>query len=61
MELKRATFLDLASVHRSDLDLSALKAAVPEWFWYDKIEPGQLASVLSKVDVVVSNKVVLDE
>jgi glycerate dehydrogenase len=61
MELKRAAFLDLASVHRGDLDLSALEAAMPEWLWFDKIEPGQLASVLSEVDVVVSNKVVLDE
>ena len=61
MELKRAAFLDLASIYRNDLDLSALEATVPEWLWFDRIEPEQLASVLSDVDVVVSNKVVLDK
>jgi len=61
MELKRAAFLDLASVYRDDLDLSALEAAVPEWLWFDKIKPEQIASVLSEVDVVVSNKIVLDK
>ena len=61
MKLKRAAFLDLASVHRGDLDLSALQAVIPEWSWFDKIRPEQLASVLSNVDVVVSNKVVLDK
>ena len=55
MELKRAAFLDLASVHRGDLDLSALKAVIPEWLWFDKLEPGQLDSVVSEVEVVVSN------
>ena len=61
MELKRAAFLDLASVYRDDLDLSALEAAVPEWLWFDQIKPEQLSSVLSEVDVVVSNKVMLDK
>ena len=61
MELKRAAFLDLASVHRDDLDLTALKAAVPEWLWFDKILPQQMISDLSDVDVIVSNKIVIDK
>ncbi|MDH5610999.1 MAG: 2-hydroxyacid dehydrogenase [Gammaproteobacteria bacterium] len=61
MELKRAAFLDLASVYRGDLDLSALEAAVPEWLWFEKIKPEEMVSVLSSVDVVVSNKVILDK
>ena len=61
MELKRAAFLDLASVYRDDLDLSSLEAAMPEWLWFNKIAANQLAEVLSSVDVVVSNKIVLDE
>lgn len=60
MELKRAAFLDLASVYRADLELSALHAAVPEWQWFDKIKAEHLAAVLTQVDVVVSNKIVLD-
>ncbi len=61
MQLKRAAFLDLASVDYNDLDLTPLQAAVPEWLWFDEIEPEQLAKVLSEVDVVVTNKVVLDK
>lgn len=61
MSLARAAFLDLASVYRDDLDLSRLEASMPEWLWFDKINPEQLASVLSDVDVVVSNKVILDD
>ncbi|MDH5711464.1 MAG: 2-hydroxyacid dehydrogenase [Gammaproteobacteria bacterium] len=60
MELKCAAFLDLASVYRDDLDLSALEATVPEWLWFNKISANQLAEVLHSVDVVVSNKVILD-
>jgi glycerate dehydrogenase len=61
MQLKRAAFLDLASVDYNDLDLTPLQAVVPEWLWFDEIEPEQLAKVLSEVDVVVTNKVVLDK
>jgi glycerate dehydrogenase len=61
MKLKRAAFLDLASVYRDDLDLTALKKAVPDWLWFDKIQQQQIATELSDVDVIVSNKVVLDK
>lgn len=61
MKLKRAAFLDLSSVYRDDLDLTALEAAVPEWLWFDKIQPEQMISALSDVDVIVSNKIVLDK
>ena len=61
MKLQKAAFLDLASVYRDDLDLTVLKDAVPEWLWFDNISESELANVLAEVDVVVSNKVVLDE
>jgi glycerate dehydrogenase len=61
MKLERAAFLDLASIYRDDLDLTALKKAVPDWVWFDKIQPQQIATDLSDVDVIVSNKVVLDK
>lgn len=60
MDLKRAVFLDLASVYRNDLDLSALESTVSEWSWLDKAEAVELPRILSGVDVVVSNKVMLD-
>jgi glycerate dehydrogenase len=61
MKLKRAAFLDLASVYRDDLDLTALKKSVPEWLWFDNIQPEQIATDLSNIDVVVSNKVAIDK
>ena len=59
MKLHKAAFLDLASVYRDDLDLTVLKNAVPEWLWFDNISESELADVLTEVDVVVSNKVLL--
>lgn len=61
MKLQKAAFLDLASVYRDDLDLTVLKDAIPEWLWFDNISDSELTDVLAEVDVVVSNKVVLDE
>jgi glycerate dehydrogenase len=61
MKLEKAAFLDLASVTRGELDLTALKDAVPEWLWFDNISEAELSDVLADVDVVVSNKVMLDE
>lgn len=59
MKLHKAAFLDLASVYRDDLDLTALKEAVPEWLWFDNISESELIEVLTEVDIVVSNKVLL--
>jgi len=61
MNLSKAAFLDLASIYRDDLDLTALKNAVPEWLWFDNISEPELMDVLTEVDVVVSNKVFLGE
>ena len=59
MKLHKAAFLDLASVYRDDLDLTSLKEAVPEWLWFDNISESELTDVITEVDVVVSNKVLL--
>lgn len=61
MKLHKAAFLDLASVYRDDLDLTALKEAVPEWLWFDNISESELIEVLTEVDIVVSNKVILSK
>lgn len=59
MDLRRAAFLDLASLHGNELNLSELEAAVPEWLWFDNVSESEVPHVLTDVDVVVSNKVVL--
>ena len=61
MDISRAAFLDLASVHRSELDLSGLEAAVSKWTWFDNINQAEIPRVLAEVDIVVSNKIVLGE
>jgi len=60
MNLKKAAFLDVASIHPDDLGLSQLETCVPEWSWFDKISREELVSNINNFDVVISNKVVLD-
>lgn len=59
--VQSATFLDLDSVDRDDLDLSRLNAAVDNWQWHGLVKDDELHDVLGGVDVVVSNKVVLTD
>ena len=60
MNLSNAAYLDLASIHPDDLNLSQLESSVSNWQWFDKIERDVLLSRIHKFDVVISNKVVLD-
>ncbi len=59
--IQSAAFLDLDSVDRDDLDLSKLTAAVDNWQWHGLVKDEELHEVLSRVNVVVSNKVVLTD
>jgi len=56
----RGTFLDLASVHPDDLDLSRLKSTVDDWQLLDATDRGEVVSAIAGSEVVVTNKVVLD-
>ena len=56
-----AAFLDLDSVGRADLDMAMLTSAVDSWQWHGLVSAKELAEVLADVDVVVSNKVVLND
>jgi len=58
--LNNAAYLDLASIHPDDLDLSKLEASVSNWHLFDKIGRDELLSNIHQFDVVISNKVVLD-
>ncbi len=55
----RGVFLDLDSVHPSDLDLAPLRACLREWQFHRATEPDQVVSRIRDAQVVVSNKVAL--
>jgi glycerate dehydrogenase len=55
-----AVFLDLASVDRGDLDLSALQAACGRWALHPRTPPELAAERLAGMAVAVTNKVVID-
>jgi len=61
VQLDKAVFLDLASIHPDDLDLSPLHDVIPGWQWHDNTAAGDVVSAIEDAEVVVVNKVVLDE
>jgi glycerate dehydrogenase len=52
-------FLDLASLDREDLDLTSLKAILPEWQFYQQTSPDDVQEHISHATVVISNKVTI--
>lgn len=56
----RGVFFDLASLDRGDLDLTALRASLPQWRFYADTPADRRRDHLGDAEVVVSNKVVLD-
>ncbi|HEY9148605.1 MAG TPA: 2-hydroxyacid dehydrogenase [Gammaproteobacteria bacterium] len=54
-------FLDRDSLDPGDLDLTALQATLPQWRLYGATSAGQVAERIADAQVVVSNKVMLDE
>ena len=56
----RGVFLDLASVHPEDLDLSGLRGTLDYWQWFDGLDSEDVFDAISGAEVVVTNKVVLD-
>lgn len=53
--------LDRASLDPGDLDLSGVRATLPEWRFFDATAPEAVAERIRGAHVVVTNKVVLDE
>ncbi len=53
-------FLDLASLHPEDLDLSALRHLLDDWREYPATAPEDRLAHIGEAEVVVLNKVVLD-
>ncbi|OTG80656.1 2-hydroxyacid dehydrogenase [Acinetobacter sp. ANC 4648] len=56
----RAVFLDYQSLDKNDLDFSQLKAACDELVLYPSTASEQVLERIQAVDVVISNKVVLN-
>lgn len=55
----KGVFLDLNTVDRGDLDLEPLRAALPEWEFFPRSEPEEVATRIHEAGIVVTNKVFL--
>lgn len=53
--------LDYASLAPADLDTRALMRVLPQWRVYERTGPGELLSRIADADVLLTNKVVIDE
>ena len=54
-------FLDEASLGRDDLDYAPLRASLPAWRFHSETTPRELAGRIADAEVLVVNKVVLNE
>jgi glycerate dehydrogenase len=57
----RGVFLDLASLAEADLDLSGFEPLFDDWQTFPRTAPDERIERMAAADVVVTNKVVLDE
>ncbi|MGD8925367.1 MAG: NAD(P)-dependent oxidoreductase [Thioalkalispiraceae bacterium] len=56
----KAAFLDWDSLNGNELDASHLEQLPVEWQYYARISPQELEELIKDIEVIVSNKVVLD-
>jgi len=61
LNIKDGVVLDLDSLNNNDLNLDKLKQCLPNWTFYGNTKPEEVHSRIKNADIVVSNKVVLDE
>lgn len=54
-------FLDRDSVDRGDLDFSSLDNVIDDWQLYGLTRPDDLTSRIEDAEIIISNKVMLDE
>tara|TARA_B100000745_G_scaffold18959_3_gene13276 strand:- start:4674 stop:5633 length:960 start_codon:yes stop_codon:yes gene_type:complete len=57
----KGVFLDLDTVKPNDLDLSSLHQALPDWEFFGTTAPENIVNVAKDAEVIVTNKVVLNE
>lgn len=53
--------LDQGSLRPQELDMSGLRATLPEWRFYENTAPAEVKDRISDADVVVTNKVLVDD
>ena len=56
----RGIFLDFGTVSDGDVDLEPLRTTLDDWSIRDLTPAGEIAAAIGDVEVVVSNKVILD-
>ena len=54
--LERGVFLDLETVDDDDLDRGRLTRSLPSWDWHARSASDQIATRISRADVVISNR-----
>jgi glycerate dehydrogenase len=59
--IMQGVFLDTATMRPQELDFNGLQASLPEWQLFDATTPLQLHERLQHAQVVVTNKVVIDQ
>ncbi len=57
----KGVFLDLASLAEQDLDLDAFDSVIDDWRTYPATAPDQRLDRIGDAEIVVTNKVVLDD
>ncbi|NOQ89506.1 MAG: glycerate dehydrogenase, partial [Gammaproteobacteria bacterium] len=61
VNLTKAVFLDFLSVHPDDLDSTCLTKVIEHWDFCDNTKDDDVSTVIADAEVVVVNKVVLNE
>lgn len=56
----RTVVLDLATISRDDLDLSALDRVAPGWTGYPVTRPGEVAERVHDAEAILTNKIRID-
>lgn len=59
--MTHGVFLDSGSLYASDLDLASLHAVIDTWQWCDNTASVEVSRRIADAEIVISNKVVLDE
>ena len=57
----RGAFLDAGSLTRADIDMSPLGGPAVQWAYYDQTAPEAVVERVADAEIVITNKVVLDE
>jgi len=57
----RGVFLDAGSLTKADIDMTPLGGETVAWAYYDFTPPDAVAERIAETEIVITNKVVLDE